>query len=68
MKRWPPERHQKLIILLERGRTLHQLAHDLGLRYETVRSYCHRHGLLERVIKYRTGRRQAISVVTWFGP
>ena len=65
MKRWPPEQHAKTDHLLERGRTLYQLAHDLGMRYEAVRSYCQRHGLMGRIIRYPTrGRRQAISVVT----
>ena len=68
MKEWPVERRQKLLVLIEKGRTLPQLASDLGVSYLAVSCYCHRHGLLPRLIKCRHGPKLAVSLVRWNGP
>ena len=68
MNEWPAERRQKLLMLIEKGRTLPQLASDLGVSYQTVDSYCQRHGLLRRILKCRHGPKLPVSLVRWKGP
>ena len=59
---WPPERRRKLLLLIEKGRTMRQLAGDLGVSYPAVDSYCWRHGLRGRILKCKSGPKRLIHV------
>jgi DNA-directed RNA polymerase specialized sigma24 family protein len=62
---WPPERHQRLLVLAEAGLSGREIAGELGVSRNAVLGYCHRHGvslpLTQRKRKLQGRRKSAAS-------